>query len=594
LPLPRRPNHRSRAITASAYRIGDADSDFKQRSALPWQNRALEYLDLVPEINFASRFYARMLKQLRIYPSLRDERDQKTEIKTGLPVEVLNRVQDPGGGRSQILASYGRLMFTTGEGLLFGRELDTDRERWSFVWVDEVKIDYASDGSVRQYIHQLGGGKKKEYGPDQAVAYRMWTPHPRLSSDAESPMIASLDISEELIILTKSVRATGVSRLTQPLLFLPSEISPPPEDAGSDEDPRQDPWAEDLIEHVTAQIDNPGTAEAMAPLISWVAAEFIEKIRTIALHDPQTDYMERDLRKEAIDRLAWGLDMPPEALKGLGNSNHWAAMQILGDMWKSHGAPLAEQFCDELSSAYLQPALREAGYPDWKMVVADYDPAQVVVKPDRSDDADKAANLGMVSPRGYRLLKNIPEEYAPTRDELVLMAEFKRGIIGQPQKPAPDRNGRDPARDGPPPPGPEGDSGRRTRVVASSAESYEAMGAAMMALARCRELAGIRLWQKQRHCPDCFEQADGKPHALVASIVGPETVKLLDWTPQRLVRGGTDTFKDMLIYWGYTDTQAEAICELIEGFAARTLFDERLPQLPVGFAAHLDRAKETV
>jgi len=118
------------------------------------------------------------------------------------------------------------------------------------------------------------------------------------------------------------------------------------------------------------------------------------------------------------------------------------------------------------------------------------------------------------------------------------------------------------------------------------------MGAAMMALARCRELAGIRLYQKHRNCPDCFDKADGQPHALVASIVGPLVVERLGWEPRRLVRGGTDTFKDMLVYWDFTPKQADAICEMIESFAARTLYDERLPQLPVGFATHLERSKD--
>jgi hypothetical protein len=590
VPLPsRRPNERSRSLVASAYRVGDKDSDYARRSKLPWQKHALEVVRVVPELGYASRFYSRMLKQLRIYPAMRNAQDQKEEIKTGLPVDILNRIQDPGGGRSQILSSYGRLMCITGEGVLFGRDLETERERWSFVWNDEVKIETDSRGEPTKIIHKLGrSGETREYSPEQAVCYRLWSPSPENSYEAESPLQANLEIAEELIILTKSVRATAVSRLINGLLFMPSEISPPPEEPLGEEDPYNDPWSADFLEHVVTQIETPGTAEAAAPLISWVAGEWIDKIKWISVHDPQTDYMERDLRKEAIERLAYGMDMPPEALMGLGNSNHWAAMQILGDMWKSHGAPVAQQFCDELGAAYLQPALRDAGYPDWADVVVDFDASQVVVKADRSDDADSAAKLAMISPRGYRILKNIPEEYAPSDEERKQILE----ALGRGQQPREQSQPqRDPAEDGPPLPGPEGDSGRRTRVVTSSAASFEAMGAAMMALSRCRELAGYRLWLKQKHCPECFEQADGQPHALVASIVGPETVERLGLGPRRLVQGGTDSFKDMLVYWDYSPKQASAICELIETFAARTLYDERLPQLPSGFAAHLDRAK---
>ena len=595
MPLPsRRPG---RTLVASAYKVGDRESDYQRRKSLPWQKRALEVTTLVPEINFASRFYSRMTKQLRIFPATIDAQDQKTEITNGLPVEVLNRIRDPGGGRSAILSSYGRLMFITGEGLLFGRDLETDRERWSFVWNDEIKVEENSDGSVKKIIHKLSGSTIREYGPEQAVVYRMWTPSPERSYEAESPLRAGLEIAEELILLTMGVNATTLSRMTNGLLFLPTEIAPPPAESGSDEDPYMDPWSEDFLNNIERSIQDPASAAGRAPLISWVMGEHIDKIKFIPIHDPATDYMERDLRSEAITRLAYGMDMPPEALKGLGNTNHWAAMQILGDMWKSHGAPIAEQFCDELASAYLQPALRDLDYPDWAHVVVDFDASQVTVKPDRSDDADQAAKLAAISQRGYRIMKNIPEEWAPSEEDrkqwLEALGKLPRQ---QPQQQQPvDReriNGSDPAADGPEPPGPEGDSGRRTRVVTSSAESYEAMGAAMMALARCRELAGIRLWQKQRNCPDCFEKADGAPHALVASIVGPGVVEKLGWEPLRLVRGGTDTFRDMLVYWDFTPKQADAVCEMIESFAARTLYDERLPQLPVGFATHLERAKE--
>lgn len=584
-----------RSLVASAYRVGGSDSDYSRRQKLPWQQRALEVSKLVPELGFASRFYARMLKQLRIFPAELSDHDQKREIEAGMPVDFLNRIRDPGGGKSQLLWSYGRLMFITGEGLLFGRDLETERERWSFVWNGEIEVEPNSDGTVKKITHKLSGSTTREYGPNEAVVYRMWTPSPERSYDAESPMLAALEIAEELIGLTKAVRATTLSRLTNGLLFLPTEIAPPAAEAGSDEDPYSDPWSEDFLNNIEKSIDQPETAAGRAPLISWVMGDHIDKIRFIQIHDPQTDYMERDLRKEAIDRLAYGMDMPPEALKGLGNTNHWASMQILADMWKSHGQPIAEQFCDELASAYLQPALRDAGYPNWQQVVVNYDAAQVTVKADRTDDANNAAKLGVVSREGYRMMTNIPEEWAPDQEDEDWWLEIQGRKI-QSQQPAapvlPSTNGNNPAVDGPPPPGPEGDSGRRTRVVTSSAESYEAMGAAMMALARCRELAGIRLYQKHRNCPDCFDKADGQPHALVAAIVGPAVVEKLGWEPLRLVRGGTDTFRDMLVYWDYTPRQADAICEMIESFAARTLYDERLPQLPVGFATHLERARE--
>ena len=63
-------------------------------------------------------------------------RDRITEIESGPPVEILNQIQDPGGGRSQVQFRYGLLQFITGEGVLFGYDEAT---KWKFLWKDEVK-----------------------------------------------------------------------------------------------------------------------------------------------------------------------------------------------------------------------------------------------------------------------------------------------------------------------------------------------------------------------------------------------------------------------------------------------------------------------
>src|SRR5512139_274762 len=394
---------------------GEAES--VRRRTQTWQTKALDYCDLVPELNYASRFYSRMLKRITIFPAFRGTDDKPTRIEDGLPVELLDRIQDPGGGRSQLQGAYGRLMFVTGEGHLFGRELGTDSERWSFVWNDEIKTD--ENGNI--VWEPTFSGEKKVYQSNQAISYRMWTPHPKRSGESDSPMHAILEIAEELVILTKAVRATAVSRMVNGLLKVPTELSFGAAEAIGDEDPENNPFLQDLIEHLTGVIENAGTAEAAAPFIAEAASEFLTGLEWIKLHDPQTDYMERELRVEAIRRAAYGLDMPPEVLLGLADANHWTGRQITHDMWRSHGAPVAEQLCDDLSEAYLRPALRDAGFARWQEVVVSYDDADVVVSPDRSDEADRAFDRMGLSWEGYRKLKGIPEAMAPDEDEMKLL-----------------------------------------------------------------------------------------------------------------------------------------------------------------------------
>lgn len=596
---------RRRALTASATRVLRKDSDYIQRSGMPWQFRALSYYDSVPELHYAAQFYARMLTNVKLFPAiLGDDLEHPTPIKTGLPVDLLNQVQDKGGGRTQILAQYGRLKFITGEGFLLSRMTDSGSESWSFVWRDEIRF------SGREVTHVLAPGYPmvnyemppdnayEAIDPSTAVAYRMWTPHPRFSGQADSPMRAVLDIAEELLILTKSVHATATSRLVKAgMLAIPSEIAPPPAEPVGDEDPLNDPFISDFTEHIAKQIQNPDAAEAVAPFVLWAAAEQIKEIRWINMHDSQSDYLERDLREEAVKRLGYGLDLPPEVLTGFATANHWTAWAIQDNLWNDHGKPQIKMFCNDLSEVFLRPLLEQAGYPDWDKVVIGYDATSVVVNPDRSDDANEAWDRGAISYAAYRRLKNIPEQDAQPVDEHAEWLETKIVKVRE-GNPAAGVPAELPATDQPaagdqkgPPVGGSDTVAKRNGRAASAFTSAEE-GAAQLALLRCRELAGIRLRRDAAKKPEAFERAQGMPNALVAVAIGHTNVAQLGVTElTNLTRGGADSFRTLLEKWGYSPAEAIALGEMVEVYAARTLFEEQLPALPAGFTAQLERTK---
>lgn len=549
---------------------------------MPWQERALRVVDLIPELDYVSRFYARMLGQLRLYPAMRSENGELSEIKSGEPVAALNRIQDAGGGQSQILSRHGQLAFITGEGNLLGYDLNTDDETWTYVWNDEISVERNQDNTIKSitWIPSPSAADKREFSSTEAVVYKFWTPHPRRTGEPTSPMRAIVEgnIAEELIALTSSVRSTATTRATRGILIVPQEISPPPASADGDEDPEVSPWLVHIAEHLEAQIEQAGSPAAATPYLMEVPYEYSDRIRLVELHNPQHDYLERELRREAVERIARGVDFPPEALLGIGTTNHWAALQILMDMWRSHGAPKAQQFCDDLSGVYLRPALREAEYGDWKNVVVAYDESQVTVKPDRSDDARTALQLGAIGPRGYRQMLNIPDDYAPTDDEISDAREARGGRGSESDEQS------DTASDGPEQPGPEGDSGRRTRVTAA-AESK--IGVIELALMRCRELAGIRIKQKaSRHFPDRLEFIESVPFSDVASVMGVETLKELGVSNSlALVSGGADNLRSLLKVWGYSKEEADLFGEVVEVHAARTLYEIDFPDIDEHFAA---------
>lgn len=551
---------------------------------MAWQERALRYIDLVPELNYSSRFYSRTLKQLRLFPALRDDQGELTQIDSGPPVDLLNRIRDPGGRHAQILSNYGRLMFATGEGNLFGYDLNTDDETWLFVWNNELKVE-KDDTVIKKIVWEPSMGEKIEFGPTEAVVYRFWTSHPRRTGEADSPMrsIVEGSVAEELIKLTTAVLATSTTRATNGILLIPAEISPPEAETADDAIEEQG-LVSSLGKHYEAQYEHAGSPAAVAPWILEAGYDYLDRIRWIQTHDPATDYLESALRKEAVERIARGIDFPPEALLGLGTTNHWAALQILLDMWKSHGAPIAQQFCDEVTSSYLRKALRDEEYPDWQNVVVTYDDTEVVANSDRGDDADKAWDRGEISDEGYRDFKGIPDKYKPSKKEKDTFLAIKLrdtsllhgGQIAPPVVPT--------ASEGPPPPGPEGDSGRQTRTTTGSAGQEWGE----LALMRCRELAGIRIYQKEKQFPDVFLHVNGTAYAQVAPTLGSAAIKTMGLNTLVLVAGGADNLRSLLKAKGYSEDKARTAGDAIEALAAMTLFDSEFPEVPPQYLGHLE------
>ncbi len=531
-----------------------------------------------------------MLRPLRIFPGTLGSDGKIKPIESGLPVEMLNRLKGKDGTPKSILGSYGRLMFSTGAGILLGLNIHTDDEYWSFVWEDEVKVEKQGDTVTKILHYPYGNSEPDEYSPASARAFKLWTPHPRRSGEADSPMRSVLEVAEELIALTQAVRSTATSRTVAGMLLMPNEMVPPPAEPGGDEDEESDPFVDEMLMHLETQIENAGSAAAASPWVIWGAYELLDKIRMVKLHDVANDYMERDLRTEAVQRMARGMDFPAEYLLGLSNANHWAAKQILDDMWRSHGAGVADQFVGDVNDAYLRRGLKDQDYPGWQDVVIGYDESQIVVPADQTKDAVEAYKLIEVSGKGLRTLMNIPEALAPSkaerehREALQLKDAAALGLEpeGQPQPPqAPGPS------DGPPPPGPEGDSGRETRVTAAVE-----LGAAEMAVARCREMAGIKLMHKQKRHPEFFADMNGQQEGEIAASVGTEILGRISETALDLVRGGADPLTTVLQTWGYSSIQAKAVSQTVESYAARTLFKPGHQSLPSGFAAQFERAKE--
>jgi hypothetical protein len=541
----------------------------------PWQLRALSYYDTIGEINFTSKFLARQISRVRFFPAMRQEDGTTEPITSGAPVEILSQIQDPGGGTTQVQYDYGHLMFLTGEGVLFNY---SDTDRWKILWKDEVKRAPNGVGWVQVNFQQepVASG----------TAYRMWSPHPRWSDLADSPMRAVQDICELILLLTLQTRSTTVSRLTNNVMLVPQSASFGPMTVGLDEDPEQNPFVADMMEHIANQIENPGTAAAAMPFIAEVPDESVPGFQILKTHFPETDYMELEQLKEQIRRLALSLDMSPEDLLGYTDANHWTARSVQLDRWRMFGLNKAELWATSVSDAYLRPALEADGYPDWENVVIKFDDSQVVINPDRTQDALAANKQGLLSNAATLEALGWAPKDAMEGDEydkwfalqLRQVPESMSDVMVPERGPMPTANGNGNAADGPPLPGTNTGVSRQESVTAAA----RVLGAAELALHRCRELAGVRI---RMRCEEC---GDGQPDSMVAAAMGEQ----LKRDPDELVKGATDGFREYLIDLGVETVHATALCKQLEKYAARTLTASACPPLPSGFVASVNKALE--
>jgi hypothetical protein len=375
-----------------------------------------------------------------------------------------------------------------------------------------------------------------------------------------------------------------------------------------DENPAEDTFLADLTDAMITPIADPGTASAVVPFVVRGPAEQLRELRWIELSDPTKLYPETGLRTECIRRMAIGLDMPPEALIGTNDANHWTAWSIDEQTWKAHLQPIAQMLVDDLTAAYLRPAMLADGVANPEQYVVAYDASAVINHPDRTTDAKDLWDRLTISDAELRDAGGFPEDSAPDEAEWLRRAGFLmrdasmaaygipavRGNIepepGEIESPdatnagngsQPQGVGQTPADSGGtgPPPTPV-EQQAAPPVAASGAipgrKTYgaEVTGAVSVSIQRCRELAGSRIRSRCAGIPEAKLLIDGVPAGLVASVLDRDRVASVmpGVTPRELVRGGAAPLIAALADFGMERGEAVALAQAVERHAAQTLF----------------------
>lgn len=467
------PRPAARALTAAASRPSRAGSPASPASpasanaarggatlgSRSWQSEAWAAYDEVGEERFLASTLAGRLSQARLYvqhkplsgphSSLRDDPTDVTDTATGPTAQLAEAVLAALGASQQdlgqMLQRLATNLFVAGEGWLVGvprHVIDAaapssapavtapspDPALSDLVWrvlaVTEVS-SVGRDGRTVRLNLGTDGSAPVEVSSDEVYMVRVWRPHPARYWEADSPTRACLPILRELIGLTRHISAQIDSRLAGAgILVVPSSASAALASDAADSSAygAPDPFVAALMDSMLRPIENRDDASAVVPLVVTVPDEAADKMSHLTF-STALDSGARDLRDEAIRRLALAQDAPPELLLGSGAMNHWGAWLTREDTVTTHIEPVLALICDALTSQYLRPVLLSAGLGEAEVrtLSVGYDVSALVARPNRSEEALNLHRAGAVSDEALREASGFDDSDAKPLDERALM-----------------------------------------------------------------------------------------------------------------------------------------------------------------------------
>jgi hypothetical protein len=426
-----------------------------------WQRAAFGYARALPEVGFALRFLANNSNHVRLFAGDRrpgaDEveelndaygwldDEQKQRDPDALPDDLIAAARQaldlltgasPSGGGAAILAPIVRNFETVGECYLVGRydpaaNGGLGREEWAVHSISEVRFedgklpgspDMLPDGSSypRGYFRLVTGeGRTAEsvnLDPTTTTVIRLWTADAEWSAEPDSPMRSLVGVCERLLLIEKGDDAALRSRAAgNGMVLWPEELDTIPDD----EDEEEDEFDRDFVTQLTTPLTLDGSAAQVVPMIKRGAYQYLDRVRHLTFGRP-LDPLINERESRLLARLGIGLDVPPEVITGLADTNHWNAWQITSDLFRHHQEPVTIAGCEGASIGYMRARLTAANRwePDLiRRVVVWYDASDLVAPADMSDAANDAYDRKLITDTGYRSLRGIGEEHAPPEEQ---------------------------------------------------------------------------------------------------------------------------------------------------------------------------------
>lgn len=387
---------RDQAITASSRVYGSGAQAEKLRKTgqrsrdRQWQQEIWDYYDMVPEFRFGCDWVGNLISRAKLFVAGPDGRATKNQHALNALASFFNGPE----GQEEMLRLLGVNFTVAGEAWVVGEDGDSG-DQWRVAAATEVY----EEGKLLKVEGDVLSA--------DAIGIRLWKAHPRISTEANSPSRAVMPILAQIVQLSMVISAQAESRLSgNGILFIPQEIELPAMPVTTNDGDGEMTSMQNLdaaasvtrrlIEIAKIAKSDPETAAAQIPLILAAEGQYLEKIQHIDLWS-KFDETVREIIASLIDRLAIGMDMPPEVIKGTGEMNHWGSWQVEEAAIKAHTEPLLGIITASLTTGYLVPYLEAMGVADAALYSFEADTSALRLRPNRSKEALELYDRGALN-----------------------------------------------------------------------------------------------------------------------------------------------------------------------------------------------------
>lgn len=381
-----------------------------------WQREAWRHLDINGELRFAANRHAAAISQCRLYVAELDDKGAPGDESKDPRLQVLAESMFGGpAAKVEALRTIGIDFYIGGEAFIVAEGATNPKsDVWYVVTANQIKRN-GSQYTVKRPQTKGGGQAKLTAGKDLLI--RAWTPHPRDTDLADSPTRSVLPVLREIERLSQLLFSQIDSRLISAgLLLFPSGTSFPKADgtAGNLND-----LMAMVLEVARAQLTGAGTAAGVVPIMAETPTDATQKPEHLTFSTPLQGEL-KDKLDQALKRLAVGLDIAPEELLGLGDSNHWSAWSIDETGIRLFIQPVMGRICDALTQGYLIPAMTAMGIAEPEKYTLWYDTSALTVRPNRFEDALQLHERGVIDDDELRRAGNFNNQTAPDKKELAV------------------------------------------------------------------------------------------------------------------------------------------------------------------------------